>query len=84
MSFNSLKFKHVLFSDKKYFNNIYLTPDCDIVEQLTYVKDLGIYMSEDCSFFSHIVYAGNVSKQLSGWILGLSHTVSRHTYGEAF
>ena len=26
-------------------------------------------MSEDCSFSSHIVYASNIGKRLSGWVI---------------
>ena len=57
------------FSNGKSENNIYLTPDFNIVEQSANVKDLGIYMSDDCSFSSHIFHASNIGKRLSGWIL---------------
>ena len=51
-------------------NIIYFIPDFNIVEQLTNIKHLGIYLSDDFTSSSHIVRAIiNIGKMLSCWIL---------------
>ena len=40
--------------DSSKINNIYLSPDHNILPKSSEVKDLGILMSENCDFHSHI------------------------------
>ena len=40
--------------DSSKINNIYLSPDLNILPKSGEVKDLGILMSENCDFDSHI------------------------------
>ena len=41
--------------DSSKINNIYLSPDLNILPKSGEVKDLGILMSENCEFDNHIV-----------------------------
>ena len=48
--------------DSSKINNIYLSPDHNILPKSGEVKDLGILMSENCDFDSHIA---SVAKKCS-------------------
>ena len=65
MFFNSKKFNYISFSHLQSTNhaNVYITPDCNIINHTDHVLDLGVYMSSNCSFDYHI---SNLCKKCRG------------------
>ena len=71
MMFNQEKFQNISYhmGDSSKINNIYLSPDHNILPKSGEVKDLGILMSENCDFDSHIASVAKKCSRLCGWIL---------------
>ena len=63
--------------DSSKINNIYLSPDHNILPKSGEVKDLGILMSENCDFDSHIASVAKKCSRLCGWILRTFSTRSK-------
>ena len=63
--------------DSSKINNIYLSPDHNILPKSGEVKDLGILMSENCDFDSHIASVAKKCSRLCGWILQTFSTRSK-------
>ena len=69
MEFNTKKFQYVCYHVKGNLSNIYSTPDFNIVNPSSCVKDLGVFMSADCTFDEHINLTVRKCNKLCGWIL---------------
>ena len=71
MMFNQEKFQYISYhmGDSSKINNIYLSPDLNILPKSGEVKDLGILMSENCEFDNHIATVVKKCSRLCGWIL---------------
>ena len=63
--------------DPSKINNIYLSPDLNILPKSGEVKDLGILMSENCEFDNHIATVVKKCSRLCGWILRTFSTRSK-------
>ena len=65
--------------DPSNINNIYLSPDLNILPKSAEVKDLGILMSEnrDFEFDNHIATVVKKCSRLCGWILRTFSTRSK-------
>ena len=79
MMFNQEKFQYIRYhmGDSSKINNIYLSPDHNILPKSGEVKDLGILMSENCDFDSHIASVAKKCSRLCGWILRTFSTRSK-------
>ena len=79
MMFNQEKFQYISYhmGDSSKINNIYLSPDHNILPKSGEVKDLGILMSENCDFDSHIASVAKKCSRLCGWILRTFSTCSK-------
>ena len=79
MMFNQEKFQYISYhmGDSSKINNIYLSPDHNILPKSGEVKDLGILMSENCDFDSHIASVAKKCSRLCGWILRTFSTRSK-------
>ena len=77
--FNQEKFQYISYhmGDSSKINNIYLSPDHNILPKSGEVKDLGILMSENCDFDSHIASVAKKCSRLCGWILRTFSTRSK-------
>ena len=76
---NQEKFQYISYhmGDSSKINNIYLSPDHNILPKSGEVKDLGIQMSENCDFDSHIASVAKKCSRLCGWILRTFSTRSK-------
>ena len=63
--------------DSSKINNVYLSPDLNILPKSGEVKDLGILMSENCEFDNHIATVVKKCSRLCGWILRTFSTRSK-------
>ena len=70
--------------DSSKINNIYLSPDLNILPKSGEVKDLGILMSENCEFDNHIATVVKKCSRLCGWILLTFSTRSKQGWQPAF
>ena len=79
MMFNEEKFHYISYhmGDSSKINNIYLSPEHNILPKSGEVKDLGILMSENCDFDSHIASVAKKCSRLCGWILRTFSTRSK-------
>ena len=79
MMFNQEKFQYISYhmGDPSKINNIYLSPDLNILPKSGEVKDLGILMSENCEFDNHIATVVKKCSRLCGWILRTFSTRSK-------
>ena len=79
MMFNQEKFQYISYhmGDPSKINNIYLSPDLNILPKSGEVKDLGILMSENCDFDNHIATVVKKCSRLCGWILRTFSTRSK-------
>ena len=77
--FNQEKFQYISYhmGDSSKINNIYLSPDLNILPKSGEVKDLGILMSENCEFENHIATVVKKCSRLCGWILRTFSTRSK-------
>ena len=77
--FNQEKFQYISYhmGDPSKINNIYLSPDLNILPKSGEVKDLGILMSENCEFDNHIATVVKKCSRLCGWILRTFSTRSK-------
>ena len=78
MMFNQEKLQYISYhmGDSIKINNIYLSPDLNILPKSGEVKDLGILMSESCEFDNQIATVVKKCSRLCGWIL---RTFSTHS-----
>ena len=68
MQFNSDKFQAIRFAEV--FKPSYYSNDSgQVIDHLSKIKDLGIYISQDLKFDYHIEHIANKGRQLGGWIL---------------
>ena len=79
MMFNQEKFQYISYhmGDSSKINNIYLSPDLNILPKSGEVKDLGILMSESYEFDNHIATVIKKCDRLCGWILRTISTRSK-------
>ena len=77
--FNQEKFQYISYhmGDSSKINNIYLSPDLNILPKSGEVKDLGILMSENCEFDNHIATVVKKCSRQCGWILRTFSTRSK-------
>ena len=70
MMFNQEKFQYISYhmGDSSKINNVYLSPDLNVLPKSGEVKDLGILMSENCEFDNHIATVVMKCSRLCGWI----------------
>ena len=74
---NSTKEQRALpFTEECY---LYTSPAGEIIDSASWVKDLGIYMTEDGTWGLHIATTAKEGKRMAGWVLGVFRDRSART-----
>ncbi len=71
MKFNSLKFEALRYGRNKELKELtsYVSPEWQVIEEKTCVRDLGVLMSTDTTFKEHINKIISSAKRMSAWVL---------------